>query len=164
MQGSIDWVWHCTCHLEMQNPSIFKSVNIPPQSCTTARKSLFYGESTIYKVWRLSINLLLKNEVSLVILQRNENHPTSNFFEIRKPSLISRELSKPEMHALPIECCKYTVILDFTQPFYGAWYNCKFELNSACVYTHTYVHTHMYVCIYHAFIFMSNSLSLHPKI
>lgn len=56
----------------------------------------------MYKVWRVNINLLLKNEVSLVILQRNKNHPTSNFLEIRKHSLISRELFKSEMHALQL--------------------------------------------------------------
>lgn len=90
MLWSIDWVWHCTCHLEMQNPSIFNSVNIFLLILHTT--VYFYGASTIYKVWKHSINLLQKNEVSRVILQRNENLPTNNIFEIRKYGLISKRI------------------------------------------------------------------------
>ena len=92
-------------------------------SCTPACYSLFYGESTIYKVWRLNINLLLKNEVSLVILQRNENHPTSNFFEIRKHSLILKELFKPKIHALILLLSTASIlsVLVLTEPSQEAW-------------------------------------------
>lgn len=59
---------------------------------TSRGQFIFMEQVQFIKFGDITLTFCKKNEVSLVILQRNENHPTNNIFEIRKHSLISKRI------------------------------------------------------------------------
>lgn len=85
--------------------------------------------------------------------------PTIFFFEIRKHSLISKELFRPKMHILQLSATTVLWALQLTEPSHGTWTIHLAGLTLillVCAHTHmcTHIHTPVFLSTYYLSIYL----------